>query len=318
MKSSRIIATGSYLPAKVVTNDDLANIIDTSDEWIASRTGIRKRHIAKPGELTSDLGVEAVRDAVAFAGISLDSIDGLIVATTTPDIVFPSTAAIIQEKLGLKIGFAFDLNAVCSGFLYAYVMADSLIRTGQAKRIVVIGSETMSRVLDWGDRKTCVLFGDGAGAIILEASTQKEGLLASEIQCDGTLSNILNISGGVSAGNSNAKVAMQGREVYRHAIEKMVLSVNKVLGQTSLDVNNIDWFIPHQANLRILEAVSERLALPREKLIVTVDRHANTSAASIPLAIDYLYKSQELKRGQIVALSAAGAGFTWGSAIFVF
>jgi 3-oxoacyl-[acyl-carrier-protein] synthase-3 len=318
MKSSKIIATGAYLPARIITNDELANTIDTSDEWIASRTGIRRRHVVEAGELTSDLGVKAVQDALTSAGISLDSIDGLIVATTTPDVVFPSTAAIIQEKLGIKTGFAFDLNAVCSGFLYAYVMADSLIRTGQVKRIAVIGTETMSRVLDWNDRKTCVLFGDGAGAIILEASPQSDGLLASEIQCDGALSNILNIPGGISAGNMDAKIAMQGREVYRHAIEKMVLSINKLLEQTNLETSNLDWFIPHQANIRIIEAVSERLALPKEKLIVTVDKHANTSAASIPLALDDLYKSQKLKRGQIIALSAVGAGLTWGSAILEF
>jgi 3-oxoacyl-[acyl-carrier-protein] synthase-3 len=318
MKSSKIIATGSYLPAKVITNDDLANTMDTSDEWIASRTGIRKRHIAELSELTSDLGAIAVRNAVASSGISLDSIDGIVVATTTPDVVFPSTAAIIQEKLGIKAGFAFDLNAVCSGFLYAYVMADSLIRTGQAKRIAVIGAETMSRVLDWNDRKTCVLFGDGAGVVILEASTQKGGLLASELQCDGTLGNILNVPGGISAGNCDARISMQGREVYRHAVEKMVLSINKLLEQTNLEVANLDWFVPHQANLRILDAVSERLGLPKEKLIVTVDKHANTSAASIPLAIDHLCKYQQPKRGQIIALSAVGAGLTWGSAIFVF
>ena len=313
--SSSIIATGSYLPRKILLNSDLEKIIDTTDSWIVERTGIKSRHIAAEGELTSDLGAKALNNALSKAGIDAASLDGVIVATTTPDQIFPSTAAIIQRKANLKPGFALDMNAVCSGFIYALCVADSLIKTSVVKRIAVIGAETMSRIIDWQDRNTCVLFGDGAGAVILEAVNEKKTWEAC-LSCDGTLNDILHVPGGVSSGYANEKLQMQGREVFRHGVDSMIASSLQVLEQAHMSVDQVDIMIPHQANIRMLEMVASRLAMPIDKVAITLDTQGNTSAATIPLAMDMMLNAGRMQRGMHVMLSAAGAGFSWGSILF--
>lgn len=311
--SSRIAAVGSYLPKQILSNADLEKIVDTTDEWITTRSGIKNRHIAAEGEYTSDLAAKALQNALTNAGKQADWIDGIIVATTTPDRVFPSVASIVQNKLSLPQGMAIDINAICSGFIYALTIADSLIKAGAAKRIAVVGAETMSRILDWTDRSTCVLFGDGAGAVILEASPEKK-LWHSHIMGDGSLNSILEVPGGVSEGHmAEAKVLMNGREVFRHAVEKMHSSAMEVLSQASMSPDDVDLVIPHQANSRIIAMVADKLGIPAEKTILTLDNHGNTSAATIPLAMDVAIKQKRLHRGMKVLLSAAGAGFTWGS-----
>lgn len=316
MIKSKFIGCGAYLPKKVLTNDDLSHLVDTTDEWITTRTGIKKRHIVEDGETTSDLAAQALQQALIDFKIDKNSIDGIIVATTTPDIIFPSTASLVQKKVGITKGFAFDLNAVCSGFVYALVTADGLIKSGAAKRIAVIGAETMSRIVDWKDRSTCVLFGDGAGVFIIEATNEKEkGIISSVLEADGNLSEILIVNGGVSKGCFDAKIFMNGKEVFKHAVEKMSAVTLAVLEKSGLSINDIDWLIPHQANIRIMDAMADRIGLSKEKVVATVDIHANTSAATIPLAFDHYYKQGLIKSGQTLALTALGAGITYGGIV---
>lgn len=310
---SKIISSGSYLPEKVLLNTDMEKMVDTSDEWISDRTGIKMRHIAADEEYTSDMALKAVQNALRSADLEANDLDGIIVATTTPDQIFPSTATILQGKLGVNTNaFSMDVNGVCAGFVYALSIANSMIISGSAKRIAVVGADTMSRIVDWKDKTTCVLFGDGAGALILEAS-QTPGILSSNIASDGSCRDILCVEGGPSRGNMDAKVVMNGREVFKHAIEKMASSSAKALKDAYLSIDDVDWLIPHQANQRILTAVATRVGIPMGKLISTISEHANTSAASIPLAFDQAFKDGKIKEGNIVLLSAFGAGTTWGS-----
>ena len=321
MLRSAIIGTGAYLPEKVLTNDDLAEIVDTSDEWIRTRTGIRQRHIAADGELTSDLAVHAARNALADAGLGPADIDMILVATTTPDRTFPATAATVQEKLGITHGGpAFDVQAVCSGFLYGLATADAFIRSGQARTVLLIGAETFSRILDWQDRGTCVLFGDGAGAVIMRAEEGRgdlsdRGVLATRLHADGRYADLLYVDGGPSAGESCGKVRMKGREVFRHAVVKLAEVTREVLDDAGARPEDIALMVPHQANIRILEATAKKLGLPPEKVHVTVDRHGNTSAASVPLALDDARRSGRLHPGDLVLLEAMGGGFTWGASL---
>jgi 3-oxoacyl-[acyl-carrier-protein] synthase-3 len=300
-----------------LTNDDLSQTLETSDEWIRRRTGIRSRHIAADGVLTSDLAVEAALRALEKAEIRPEEVDLVLVATTTPDRTFPSTATIVQGKLGLAQGMAFDISAVCSGFLYATTVADTLLQQGQATCALVIGAETFSRLLDWSDRTTAPLFGDGAGAVLLRAEEQPSptGILASRLYADGGQWSLLYTDGGPSLNQKAGVVRMQGREVFRQAVEKMVQSLQEVLQVASVPLEEITWVIPHQANLRILEAVAERMAMPMERVLVTVDHHANTSGASIPLALEEGFASGRLAAGQTLLLTAIGAGLTWGASI---
>ncbi len=318
MKKSKIIAVGSYLPKKVLTNDDMAKIVDTSDEWITERTGIKQRHIAADGEFTSDLAANALRQCMANGGIEANSIDGIIVATTTPDLVFPAVATTVQHKIGIdNNGFAFDINAVCTGFIYALSVADSMLRSGMAKRIAVIGAETMSRVLDWKDRTTCVLFADGAGAFILEQTTEDDasGIIDSALYSDGSLNDILKVPGGVSCGiNPDAKLCMNGKEVFKVAITKGFECSNTILQRNNLDVSNVDTFIMHQANKRILDMVADKLKIPSKKVAISINKHANTSAASIPLAFCEHYNNN-ISKGDVVLFTAFGGGMTWGSVL---
>jgi 3-oxoacyl-[acyl-carrier-protein] synthase-3 len=316
--NSKIIAEGAYLPSKIVSNSDLAQTLDTSDEWIIERTGIKSRHIAAYDEMTSDLAVAALLDALNRYQIDKESIDALIVATTTPDQIFPSTAAIVHGKMGLKQGcFSFDLAAVCSGFIYAMSIADSLIKSGSAKRVAVIGAEVMSRILDWNDRSTCILFGDGAGTIILEATQEKDvGILGYNLFSDGACKDILKVQGGVSAGQMDAKVFMNGREVFKNAVDKMAKASAKLLSSLDISIDDVNWAIPHQANQRILDAVAQKLKLPKEKMISTVATHANTSAASIALAYSHAVRSRLVKDGDIIIMAALGSGLTWGSLVY--
>lgn len=315
---SVITATGSYLPAKIVTNNDLAKTVDTSDEWIFSRTGIKQRHIAATGELTSDLAVKAVNAAIATSSqpIKVEDIELIIVATTTPDLTFPATATTVQAKIGAKNAFAFDVQAVCSGFVYALSVADNFIKSGQVKNAVVIGAETLSRIVDWNDRNSCVLFGDGAGAVILQASEEENrGIIASKLSSDGSLNDILKTSGGPSFNQQAGIIQMAGKEVFKHAVEKMAKSVIDVLEKVNLKTADIDLLVPHQANARILSSVANKLGLADDKVILTVEGHANTSAASIPLALDYANKNNRLKKGDLVVMEALGGGLTWGSVV---
>jgi 3-oxoacyl-[acyl-carrier-protein] synthase III len=313
MKVSQLISTGSYLPQKVVTNQELAKMVDTSNEWILTRTGITQRHIAADNEFTSHMATKAAESALSKAKLSKDDIDLIIVATTTPDKTFPSTAAIIQGNLGIKNAAAFDIQAVCSGFIYALTIANSMIKSGSSKNALVIGAEKMSSVVDWKDRATCVLFGDGAGAVILSATpaTDKTGIISHEIFADGSLSNILHTSGGVSSTKEAGHIVMQGREVFRHGVEKMYSSLVSLIKKSNLKLSDIDWFILHQANLRIIDAIAKKLGASTDKFILTLSKHANTSAASIPLALDAF--CDKFKKGDNILLTAAGGGFTWGS-----
>ncbi len=313
---ARIIGTGSYLPQKVLTNRDLERLVDTSDEWVISRTGIRQRHIAADDELASDLALQASHRALGAAGIAPEELGLVIVATTTPDMVFPSTACILQSKLGVRGSPAFDVQAVCSGFVYALATADLFVRAGQCRYALVVGSEVYSRILDWSDRSTCVLFGDGAGAVVLAAS-ENPGVLGSRLHADGSHTEMLAVPGQVCNGGVRGKpfVTMEGNAVFRFAVKVLAEVVDEVLAASHLERADIDWLIPHQANIRIIEATAKKLALPMEKVVVTVDRHANTSAASIPLALDEAVHDGRVRAGQRIILEAVGGGFTWGASL---
>ncbi len=313
---SRIIGSGSYLPRKVVTNDELAQRMDTSDEWIRSRTGIRQRHIAEAGETSSSLALEASKAAIASAGIAAQDIDLVILATSTPDYIFPSTACLLQAKLGIKGCPAFDIQAVCSGFVYALATADLFIRAGQHRCALVVGAEVFSRILDWNDRGTCVLFGDGAGAVILKAD-KTPGIMASAVHADGSYAGILSVPGNVCGGKVTGDpfLRMDGPAVFKFAVRVLDEVARETLAKCGQQVEDVDWLIPHQANLRILESTAKRLGLPPEKLIVTVDTHGNTSAASVPLALDAAIRDGRIRPGHKVMLQAVGGGFTWGAAL---
>ena len=313
---ARVIGTGSYLPEKVVTNDDLARTVDTSDEWIRTRTGIRSRHVAAEGELASDLALPAAQRALDAAGVNPADIDLIIVATTTPDIIFPSTACILQSKLGIAGCPAFDVQAVCSGFVYALTIADLFIRSGQARHVLVVGAEVYSRILDWNDRGTCVLFGDGAGAVVVAAS-DKPGIIATKLHADGSHKDMLCVPGSVNGGKVTGSpfVQMDGGSVFKFAVRVFEEGANEVLEAAGLKVSDLDWFIPHQANIRIMEATVRKLGLPKEKLIATVHHHGNTSAASIPLALDEAVKDGRVLPGQTLLLQGVGGGFTWGAVL---
>ena len=317
---SRIAGTGSYLPENVVTNDDLAKIVDTSDEWIAARTGIRQRHIAAEGETTSDLAYHASVRALEAACVKPEELDLIVLGTTTPDLIFPSTACLLQDRLGANGCGAFDVNAACSGFLFALSVADKFIRTGDAKTVLVVGAETLTRMVDWEDRTTCVLFGDGAGAVVLKADTET-GILSTHLHADGGKKELLWNPVGVSVGfkenekNAGVVIRMAGSEVFKHAVKALDAVVDETLSANGLDRHDLDWLIPHQANLRIIEATRKRLDLPEEQVVVTVDRHGNTSSGSVPLALDEAVRSGRIERGQLVLLEAFGGGFTWGSAL---
>ena len=320
MRRSVIAGCGGYLPKNVVTNDELAKRVDTTDEWVMRRTGIHSRHIADASEKTSDLAYAAAREALADAGMTADMLDAVIVATTTPDNTFPATAVRVQTMLGMTRGFAFDVQAVCSGFVFALATADNFIRLGQAKRILVIGAETFSRLLDWNDRTTCVLFGDGAGAVVLEATEGKgdvtdRGILSTHLHSDGTYYDTLCTNGGPGSTGTTGTVCMEGTEVFRHAVINLSEVVDEALAANGLKPDSIDWLVPHQANQRIIDGTAKKLQMPAERVVTTIATHANTSAASIPLALATAAKDGRLKRGQIILLDAMGGGFTWGAAV---
>ncbi|MFM9858275.1 beta-ketoacyl-ACP synthase III [Pseudoxanthobacter sp. M-2] len=320
MVRSVVMGSGSALPAGVVTNEDLAKRVDTSDEWIVQRTGIRERRIAGPGEFTSTLGLSAARQAIASAGLVPADIDLVLLATSTPDNTFPASAVSIQAELGITHGAAFDMQAVCSGFVYGLATADAYLRTGLAQRAVVIGAETFSRIVDWEDRTTCVLFADGAGAVVLEAQTASgevsdRGILASKLRADGRHRDKLYVDGGPSSTGTVGHLRMHGREVFKHAVAMITDVIEDVFAQTGLSAADIDWFVPHQANRRIIDASARKLGIPDEKVVVTVDRHGNTSAASIPLALDVAVRDGRIKRGDLVLVEAMGGGFTWGASL---
>ena len=320
MRRSQIIGFGSYLPKDVVTNDDLAKKIDTSDEWIRKRTGIAQRHIAADNELTSDIAEQAARAALNNAGVATDNIDLIVLATATPDNTFPATATRVQSNLGIRRGAAFDVQAVCAGYVYALATADNMLRLGQAETALVIGAEVFSRILDWDDRGTCVLFGDGAGATILRAveaagNNQDRGILSTHIYSDGAYYDMLYVDGGPSTTGMSGHLRMEGKEVFRHAVHRMSEVVETALGHNGLSIDEVDWLIPHQANKRIMDSIAKRLSLPEEKIVVTVDRQANTSAATIPLALAEAASDGRLREGNLIALSALGGGFSWGSAL---
>ncbi len=317
---SVIKGVGSALPENILTNAELAARVDTNDEWITQRTGIKQRHVAAAGEKTSDLATRAAQAALSHAGLGIDAIDAIIVATTTPDETFPATATRVQSNLGMTRGFAFDVQAVCSGFIYALTVADQMIRGGLVRKVLVIGAETMSRLLDWNDRTTCILFGDGAGAVVLQAESGKgdtndRGILSSHLFSDGRQHDLLYVTGGPSSSKEVGSIKMQGREVFRHAVDHMADVVLHALKENNLSVTDLDWLVPHQANLRILQATADKLDMPMEKIIVTVDKHGNTSAASIPLALASAVAQGRFKSGQLLALEALGGGFTWGAVL---
>jgi len=320
-RRSVIVGTGSALPVRAVSNQELSERVDTSDEWIVERTGIRSRHLAGEGETTASLATAAARAALAAAGLEPKDIGLIVLATCTPDQTFPASATIVQDRLGCHGGIAFDVGAVCSGFLYAVTVADSMLRTGAADRALVIGAETMSRILDWEDRTTCVLFGDGAGAIVLEArdvAADGPGILASRLHADGAHNELLYVDGGPSTTGTVGHIRMKGREVFRHAVVNLAEVLGEVLADTDYAPADIDWVVPHQANQRILDATAKKLGLPPEKVIVTVDSHANTSAASVPLALDTAIRDGRIKSGDLVMLEAMGGGFTWGASLVRF
>jgi 3-oxoacyl-[acyl-carrier-protein] synthase-3 len=313
---SRIAGTGSYLPAQILTNAELAQRVDTSDEWIRTRTGIAQRHIAAPGEQTSDLALAAARQALAAAEIAPAEVDLIVLATTTPDMVFPSTACILQDKLGTRNGPAFDVQAVCSGFVYALGLADLMVKSGQARNALVIGAEIYSRILDWSDRRTCVLFGDGAGAVVLMPSAQP-GILSTHLHADGHYRDILAVPGTVAHGavSGSPLLTMDGNTVFKFAVKVLAEVAHEALTANELPTSAIDWLIPHQANIRIMEATAKKLHLPAERMVSTVEKHANTSAASIPLALDLAVRDGRIRSGQHVMLLGVGGGFTWGSVL---
>jgi 3-oxoacyl-[acyl-carrier-protein] synthase-3 len=315
MGKSFLVGVGSYLPERIVTNHELAQSLETSDSWIRERTGIGQRHVAAPGELTSDLATKACQEALKAAGISLSQVDLLIVATSTPDNTFPATATRVQANLGMTRGMAFDMSAACSGFVFALATADMYLSQGLAQTALVVGAETFSRIMDWEDRTTAILFGDGAGAVVLMATsdTDKRGLLGHVLHTDGRGYDSLYVSGGPSSSPLVGTIQMNGREVYKNAVQRLGQAVDEILEKTQTSSEAIDWLVPHQANLRIIDSVLERLSLSREKAILTIDRHANTSAASIPLALDWGIREGHIQPGQLLLLEAFAAGFAWGA-----
>lgn len=323
MLRSVVTGVGGYLPDEIVTNDDLAQVVDTSDEWIRERTGIRRRHRAAPDQAVSDLAVEAARKALAAAGRSPADVDLIIVATTTPDLTFPATATIVQRKLGCQIGIAFDVQAVCSGFVYALSVADGFVAHGRSRCALVIGAETMTRLMDWTDRGTCVLFGDGAGAVLLEpvegqGTIADRGLLGFALRADGTKQDLLFVDGGPSTNGEVGKLRMLGNQVFKHAVINISEAVTAAAADAGIAVADVDWFIPHQANMRILEGVARRLGIDEAKVVTTVADHANTSAASIPLAMAEAVEDGRIKRGDLLLLEAMGGGLTWGACVLRF
>lgn len=320
MRRSLVLGCGAYLPERVVTNDELSQMVDTSDEWIRQRTGIVERRVAGKGELTSDLGLKAAEAALTNAGVEADELDLLICATATPDETFPATATKIQARLGMTRGAAFDVQAVCSGFVYGLSVADNFLRLGQARTALVIGAETFSRILDWQDRSTCVLFGDGAGAVVLRGiqangAAADRGILSTHLYSDGRYHDALYVDGGPSATGTAGHVRMDGKEVFRHAVANMAEAIGAALDANGLTPGDVDWLVPHQANRRIIDAIARRLNLPAERVVITVDRHANTSAASIPLALCEAVGDSRIQPGDLVMMEAMGGGFTWGSAL---
>ncbi|MFL6761777.1 MAG: beta-ketoacyl-ACP synthase III [Sphingomicrobium sp.] len=311
---SVVAGVGSALPKRRVTNEELAKTVDTTDAWIVERTGIRNRYVAGDGETTASLATDAARQALDHAGLQATDIDLIVLATATPDQTFPSSATKVQAALGINDCIAFDVHAVCTGFLYALSVADSMLRSGNARKALVIGAETFSRILDWEDRATCVLFGDGAGALVLTAEETESGILATKLHADGRHNDLLFVDGGPSTTGTVGKLRMKGREVFRHAVVNLADVMNEVLEAAGLSADDVDWVVPHQANARILDATARKLGLPAEKVIVTVDNHANTSAASVPLALDTAVKDGRIKRGDVIVLEAMGGGFTWGAA----
>ncbi len=322
MKKARILGTGSYLPERVLTNADLEQMVETSDQWITERTGIKTRHIAAEGQTTCDLAEQAARRAIEAAGVEPNDIDLLIIATTTPDRVFPSTACLLQARLGISNGAAaFDVQAVCTGFVYALGVADNFIRAGSAKTALVIGAETLSRIVDWNDRGTCVLFGDGAGAVVLQAHEGEEGILSTHLHADGSYTDLLNVPGGVSQGyaslveGSGGFIQMRGNEVFKMAVNTLGRIVDETLEANGLDKSDVDWLVPHQANTRIIGATAKKLKMSMDNVVLTVDYQGNTSAASVPLALDTAVRDGRIQRGDVLLLEAFGGGFTWGSAL---
>lgn len=317
---STLLGCGSYLPEKCMTNAEMSSLVDTSDEWIVQRTGIRQRHIAGEGELTSHLAIKAAKAALEHAGVDAQDIDTIILATATPDNTFPATAVTVQAELGIQHGMAFDVHAVCSGFVYALSTADAYLRSGMSKRVLVIGAETFSRILDWNDRTTCVLFGDGAGAVVLEAregsgTTDDQGILTSHLRSDGRHKEKLFVDGGPSSTQTVGHLRMEGREVFKHAVGMITDVIEDAYAATNLTSDDLTWFIPHQANKRIIDASAKKLGIAPEKVVTTVQNHGNTSAASIPLALDTAVKDGRVQRGDLVLLEAMGGGFTWGSVL---
>ena len=320
--SNRILMTGvgAYLPEKIITNDDLAQWVDTSDEWIKQRTGIAQRHMVADGELTSDLAINAANEALNHAGITASDIDLIVVATTTPDDTFPSTATKVQHKLGANKAFAFDVQAVCAGFVYALSVAESMMIAQKAKKALVIGAESFTKLLDWNDRGTCVLFGDGAGAVVLEAEEAPEnyGILASSLHSDGAYRDILYVDGGPSVNGEVGHVRMEGQDVFRHAVDKLASVMQEVLDQAGIAADEVDWLVPHQANIRIINGMQRKFGLSSERVVRTVDKHANTSAASIPLALSQAVHDGRIQAGDLLALEAIGGGLAWGGALVRF
>jgi len=319
MKYSKIIGTGSYLPEKILTNDDLAKMVDTTDEWIVERTGIKKRHIAKEGQSTCDLAEIAAKRAMEMAGKTADEIDLIVFATTTPDLIFPGTACLLQAKLGISGCAAFDVQAVCTGFIYALGIADKFIKSGTHKCALVVGAETLSNIIDWTDRGTCILFADGAGAVVLEES-EESGILSTHLHADGKYADLLRTKGGISQDKDilyagEAYVEMQGNEVFRMAVNTLGRIVDETLAFNNMEKSDIDWLVPHQANIRIIKATAKKLKIDMDHVVVTVNEHGNTSAASVPLALDTAVRDGRIKRGEIIMLEAFGGGFTWGSAL---
>ncbi len=314
------VGIGHYLPERVVPNAEFEARIDTSDEWIRARTGIERRHFAAEGETTSDLGIKAARAALDNAGLEPTDIDGLVVATSTPDLTFPSVATMVQHGLGMRNGFAFDVQAVCAGFIYALSTANAFILSGQAKRVLVIGAETFSRIMDWNDRTTCVLFGDGAGALVLEAQDgegtgQDRGILAVDLNSDGQFRDLLYVDGGVSRTQSTGVLKMEGKEVFRHAVEKLAKTAHTALDRAGLDAADVDWIVPHQANLRIITRTAQKMGVAMDRVVVTVQDHGNTSAASIPLALSVGVERGQIKPGDLLVAEAIGGGLAWGAAV---
>jgi 3-oxoacyl-[acyl-carrier-protein] synthase-3 len=314
MTFARIAGTGSYLPERILTNKELEVMVDTSDEWIVSRTGIKERHIAADDEYTSDLALHAARNAIQSAGIKAEDIDLIIVATTTPDRIFPSTACLLQDKLGISNCPAFDIQAVCSGFIYALATANSFIKTGSAKCALVIGAETMSRITDWTDRTNCILWGDGAGAVILKADSET-GIISTHLHADGSYSGLLNVPSGISQREGSKTIYMEGNPVFKVAVNTLDAIVDETLATNNLEKSDIDWLVPHQANIRILSSTAKKLGMSMDKVVVTVDVHGNTSAASVPLALDVAVRDGRIKRGETILMEAFGGGFTWGSVL---